>query len=438
MNNLFGKILFILSVSTVISFSSCEKTVLDDDEFALEQPKSSSRLTITTRSGDDSDEGYLVQTQIYIFSQAGECVQILTTDGDNTTETIQIAPGTYTLYAVGGGDLDRFMLPEQFEAMPTSIITLKEGKVVDNFYSKQVSITMRDGESLNENIKLERKVICLNKVEIKDVPANVTAVRVGLSPLYNSIRLDGTFPSSPLTSYKISLTKQSDGTTWKATPGQLLFPSKDEPTLTISFTIGNGVDTYSYTMSEVLEANHYYNLSGAYKSSKASLTVKVTATNWDEERDVDFEFNDNDITSLGVGQFYNGYYIVSVNEQAQTAVLLSEHIPYNAPSDLTEASLWRSEIEARMAALEKPANITNNWRLPTVKEVEIFTKDPNAVTFTEDGYSPVCFCEDDKGNLVWAYTKKDNENGTYTFVPSGSNTTYKNNLRLRPVIDITY
>ena len=436
---MFEKVLVTLCACVVLSFSSCEKMVLDDSDLASDLVENSAKLTIVTRSDDSFDDSFTLQTRIYIFNRTGICVQMLTTDGDDNTITTQLASGTYTLYAVGGNDLDRFTLPAQSEATATSIISLKENKVMDSFFiGDPVSITLRESEDANKSITLNRMVTCLNKIEIKDVPKEVTGVKVILSPFHSAVQLDGTFLSPSPVYCEISLTEQNDGTTWKATPNQLLFPSIGEPTVIISFTTEDGTNAYSYTMSEPMEANHYYSLSGTYKSSKARLSITMTVTNWGEEHNIDFDFSDTDTAFPVSGQYYKGYYVISVNEQEQTAVLLSEHIPYNAPSDLTEASLWRSEIEARMAALEKPANITNNWRLPTVKEVEIFTKDPNAVTFTEDGYSPVCFCEDDKGNLVWAYTKKDNENGTYTFVPSGSNTTYKNNLRLRPVIDITY
>lgn len=428
MENIFK---FIFSACMMFVFSSCEKIVIIDNELQ----EGAAKLSITTRADDNPEEGIMVEARLYIFRQSGECVQILNTEGEDNTVNVQLTPGTYTLYAVGGDDLSRFTIPTLAEVTPNSVITLQDGKVMNSFFSKQVTVTLTNGENQTLNLTLDRKVICLNKIEIKDVPADATAVEIMLSPFYNAILLNGTFPSSPITNYKVPLTKQSDGTTWLATPVQLLFPSKDEPTVSISLTTGNKSETYFYKMPDALEANHYYNISGTYKSSKASLSVTMTATSWDEERSFDFDFSDTDMVyEPTAGEYCNGYYVVSVDEQSRKAILLSGKVSYEAPNEGAAESVWRAELEARMAVLDKPGNVTNNWRLPTLEEVEIFTKDPNAVTFTEDGISVVCFCED-KGALTWAYTRKKDD-GSYEFVRG--NNRLEPQIRLRPVIDISY
>lgn len=435
MNRPSAKMLFALSVWTVWGLSSCEKMVLDS-EGNLQKTGDLASLTITTRSDDNPNEGFLAQARVYIFPQTEECVQMLTIGEDTNTASVQLAPGTYRLCAVCG-DPDRFTLPDQSEAMSISVIKLQEGKVMDDFLSKQVSITMTGEGNTTENINLERKVICLKKLEVKDVPANVVAVKITLSSFYDAILLNSTFPSSPIIDYNVSLNKQSDGTTWQATPDQLLFPSTGNPTINISFITATGTNVYSYTASEALEANHNYTISSTYKP-QAKLSVTLTATNWDEERNVDFNFNDTNMTYLPVaGQYCNGYYVVSVNENARTAVLLSEFVLYDVPATPNDVPAWKAELEKQMAALKKPTNITGSWRLPTIDEVEIFTKDPNAVTFSEEGISAICFCEKEN-QLFWAYSLKK-EDGSYEFnAPKSAPTEFTNIVRLRPVIDITY
>ena len=426
---------FAFGAATILGFASCEKVVVETDP-AL--PEGSAKLTVITRSEEeDSDGESVAQARIYIFQETNKCVQILTPNEDNNTTTTQLSPGTYTIYALGGNDLERFTLPTLSEAMPTSVITLKDGKVMDSFLQQQVSVTLGNGDNQMQSIALDRKVFCLNKIEIKNVPTDVTAVGFMMLPLYSAIQLNGTYPNSPTRNYEVALNKQSDGTTWQATPSQLLFPSKNEPTITITFTTGEHTENYAYTMSEALEANHYYTISGTYQSSKLSFTL--TATDWEEERDIDFDFNDDSRIAPVAGEFYKGYYVISVDEQSRKAVLLSEKVSYEFPEDEHNIPLWRAELEARMKVLSKPANTTNEWRFPTLTEAEIFTKDPNAVTFTSEGISPVCFCVDDKDTLGWAYTKK-NEDGTFKFIKSFDMDTYNFNtgVRLRPVIDITY
>ena len=438
MNKMFRKLILVLNVCAVVGLSSCEKVFIVDGENAPEQSDGVARLTLTTRSDDNSDEAFMLQTRIYIFRQSEKCVQMLDINEDDNTATVQLAAGSYRLCAVGGDDLARFTLPTQADATTASIIKLQEGKVMDNFFSKQVSVTLADGDKVSENITLERKVACLNKIEVKDVPADATDVEVTLSSFYGAVQLDGTFPSSPTTDYKVALTKQSDGTTWQAMPQTLLFPSVDTLVFSVLFTTANGVKSYSYTMNEALEANYYYSLSSTYKA-QAKLDITLTATNWNEERIIDSDFSDANMTYLPVaGQYCNGYYVVSVNEDARTAVLLSEWILYDIPADKTQGSagLWKAEVEKQMAALEKPVNITGSWRLPTVDEVKIFTQDPQAVSYNQQGISAVCFCENANKEFGWAYTKKKDE--TYEFISEVPAKGFADYLRLRPVIDISY
>ena len=82
-----------------------------------------------------------------------------------------------------------------------------------------------------------------------------------------------------------------------------------------------------------------------------------------------------------------------------------------------------------MAALDKPINITNDWRLPTLEEVSIFTMDPQAVTISSQGNSKGYFCEDDD-DLEWGQNQQDN----FIWNTNG----FAAILYLRPVIDINY
>ena len=87
-------VLTALSACAVLGFSSCEKIViLDNDSLA----EGTTKLTLTTRSDDSTDsedEGTMPESQIYIFRQTGKCVQMLTTDGETNTVTVQLAAGT--------------------------------------------------------------------------------------------------------------------------------------------------------------------------------------------------------------------------------------------------------------------------------------------------------------------------------------------------------
>ena len=134
------------------------------------------------------------------------------------------------------------------------------------------------------------------------------------------------------------------------------------------------------------------------------------------------------------GQYCYGYYCVSVDEGNRTAVLLAlSKLVYDAPDSGASATEWRAALTGPMAALEKPVNVTNAWRLPTPEEVEIITHDLSVVTYGSNGNSPIYFCEEG-GVLKWAYCHKDGE--TFSFYKDVS--PFADYILLRPVIDINY
>ncbi|MBR3619358.1 MAG: hypothetical protein IKN44_06360 [Bacteroidaceae bacterium] len=221
---------FLIALGAIMMLTACEKIVIPEDEEASPIPTGeldgSAQLMISTRTGG-GDNNAVAEGRIYIFNQAGSCVQMLSTDEDDNSAVAHLAAGSYSLYAVGGDDLSRFVLPTQNNATTTSVITRQEGKVMDDLLMKKADVVLEDGESTNLNMALEHKVLAISEVEIKKVPTDVTNVEVALMPLYSSIRLDGVYPDTPTESYKIALTKQDDGKTWKALPNQMLFLQGD-------------------------------------------------------------------------------------------------------------------------------------------------------------------------------------------------------------------
>lgn len=417
-------------------FSSCEKSIINEDSgFTENLPENAARLSITTRSGDANST--IKQGRIYIFNQSDKCIHLLSTDESDNTASVQLATGSYSLYAIGGEDLTRFNIPTQSDATTTSVISRKEGKVMEDFLMKKADISVTNGEDVNQNIALEHKVLCISKVEIKNVPDNVSKVEVTISPLYSTIQLDGTYPSESTESYKIALSEQNDGTTWSSSPDQMLFPSKGAPTVKISMTTDTGIIGYSYTTAEELPANHHFTITGTFVSSDGfKLTGILTAADWGEDRTIDFNFDDNSKTTENpiAGQYYNDYYVISVNTANRTALLLAKKsVTYTAPSNTTNASLWDAAITESMGNLEKPSNIDcGSWRLPTSSEADIFLRDQQVVKYSK-GYSSAYFCKD--GNtLKFAYMAFDNN--TYTFYSNSEE--FASYILLRPVIDITF
>lgn len=434
---------FIAITCAVVLFSSCAKiAVEEDDEIpSLVSEQESAKLNIITRSAtSDSEESLFADGCVYILNAAGKCVQMLSFNEESNQATAQLAAGTYNLYAVAGDDLSRFSLPTQSEATSSSVITLLNGKVMDDLLMASAEVELEDGETVNQNLVLKHKVICVDDIEIREVPQFVTKVEISLSPLYSSVQLDGDYLSTPTESYKVALTKQDDGKTWKVTPHQMLFPSKGLPTIKVSITTDEGVVAYSYTAAEELPANHHITIIGTYKVSQGvTLTGVLTDGGWDEDRIITFDFDESNEMNPVAGQFFRDYYVVTVDASSRKAVLLAKAVvDYVAPNSEDSQDPWLQAFVAPMAALDKPLGVSaGNWRLPTTTEVKIFTADPNVINFTTS-----------KGSLVSAtyYCLEGNslnwgESSTTDYINyifrTGSGF-YASGIYLRPVIDITY
>lgn len=417
---------------------SCEKSLDESDpEVTGQWPQASARLHIITRAGDEEPTyNPIKQGRIYIFDSNEKCIDLLTTDESSNSPTIDLPAGTYTLYAVGGEDLSRFTLPTVSEASPTSVISCASGKIMDDLLLKSATVELGANESLNQTISLEHKVFSLTAVEVANVPSNVTAVTLSIAPLYQSIKLDGTYVSSPTGSYQVALTKAATGNTWQATPNQMLFPSKGTPTIKVSFTTSEGTQSYSYTASEELPANHHFTIKGTYVAAKGiALTGILTASAWGEDRTVTFNFDEvNNLTPVA-GSRYNGYYVISVNETARTALLrATSNVPFTAPGkDTTEepdVSKWLTALNTALLAYTKPAGADGDWRIPTYEEAYIFLTD--ASLYNED-HTNVYFCLKDG---VPNYCQATELTSATPKVSCG--TTLKSTYSLRPVITISY
>lgn len=424
----------------LLLMTGCEKPVLDENGMYVEpttQSSGSARIDITTRAAGDEVDNSITEGRIYIVNSAGTCVQMLSTDEESSAAATELAAGTYTIYAIGGSDLSRFVLPAQTAVNDNSLITRKSGKTMDDLLLKKTSVTLEDGDQRQMDIVLDRKVLCIDEVKITNVPTDVTKVEVVFETFYSAIRLNGTHPGLPTEAYKVALAKQSDGTTWKATPKQMLFPSKGIPDISVTLTSGSTLQAFTYPVSDVMQANSHFDITAAYSMEQgASLQCTLTSTDWDEDKSVTFNLDsDNQAVYVPVAEtFCNGYYVVSVDETKRKAVLLSKTtLTYEEPASGSSASVWQAALAAAMATHPTPPGMTGSWRLPTIAEVRIFSKDTKVVTFGSSGGSANYFCLDGE-TLRWAYTLHSDSGDE---LKSGT-ANFSSIVHLRPVFDIQY
>lgn len=371
------------AVGSVMSLSGCSEQVNNDvilEEITWGIPENQGVLRVQTRSETSPQEG-----MVYVFDSKGTCVKVLSTDEGGQLAATQLPVGTYSAYAIGGDDLSAYTLPDLEGAAASSVISVAEGKVMGDLFMKTATVTLTAGNASNLALELERQVLQLKEVTIKQVPTDVTKVEVSIAPLYQGIMLDGTFTEEHST-LQLELTKKSNNDTWtNGTNQPYCFPSDGEPTITVSFTRTSGVKRYSYQASEAFEVNHQVVLEGTYSEEQdALLSGTLTARAWEAEKNMPFEFNEANLVDGDssenpeehevpvVGSTYQGYYVVSVNTTSNRAVILSK-TQYNGIGNA-------AAMESKASQIEKPVGegiSCGEWRLPTIEECRAFLGDHN-------------------------------------------------------------
>ena len=411
----------------MLTLSSCSEEVFNS---AVPEPAESGegQLRIATRGDVETP----LQTRLYIFNDAGQCIQLLSPDDHEQFVTTSLTAGTYDLCGIGSKDFSNFVLPTVEEATPTTEVIVATGKQRGDLLIGHKQITLEDGDRENIDIQLERKVTHVTSIVIHEVPNDVEHVSVSITPMYKKLLLNGTL-EDPTGTYTVNLTDLGSGD-WEAAPDEMILPSDGHPTITITFTKNETPKSYTYTAAQSINANTNVTLEGTFVGQKGIvLTATMTPQSWNSTpQDITFDFDEHPIA----GQTYQGYFVVANDPTNRTATLLSQNrVNFTAPEGNTQAD-WLPVLNSAMNSLEKPsfATATDYWRLPTATECTIFSRNTNYVmTFSEEnGYSPFFFCLDGT-TLKWGVSAKT-ESGI-TFYAENSLNEY---IILRPVIDITY
>ena len=368
------------------SFFSCEK--FSDDE--LESKEANSTLVVRTRAAADGSEGTVsYPVNVYIFGENDKCVTVSSIGSGDDELSVDLPEGSYDVYAVAGADADTYDLPTKENATKETVISLKAGKKHGDLMTAHNTVTLAFGEQNSLTLSLERKVMLLQSVTISNVPANVTAVSVSISPLYENLLLDGEY-SGTEGRYEITLTKDADGTTWKSTEGEYLLEAVGKATVGISFTTTTGKKlTYSYLCPEDLKANHKINISGSFTGEDVQLKGTITGVEWAEDTNITFDFGnigsgptvdeggeetgEDDVTSDDVpqvGKLYKGCYVLRENKQSGSTVytLMSAKSKNGLIFDDEDPESIKAAVDKGIEELA--VSEIGEWRLPTLEEIE--------------------------------------------------------------------
>lgn len=266
---------------------ACEKMTLPEHE-----GEANSSLQVRTRIGEGS-EGAVISYPVYVYVFKSEkCVALQTISNETQSLNIQLAEGTYSVYAIGGAS-ENYVLPTQETATPSMAITLKEGKTHGDLMMAKSNVTLVDGGTNTLTLGLERKIMELKSVVLNKIPSAATAVSVTISPLWQ--QLEGITYAEQEGEATITLTKQENERIWTLTNTQyLLPPSGNTLTIAVNIVTPNGTNTYTYNSAEVLEAAGKFNIQGTYTEAVGvTLTGTITGATWKSEKTISFEFNES-------------------------------------------------------------------------------------------------------------------------------------------------
>lgn len=363
------KNLYCAAMCGLLTLGSCTQEVINDPE-----PEPNSMLKVMTRSGEEAVVAYPVR--LYVFGDDGKCKNMQILEDASNQLSVKLPEGTYSVYGLGGADATRYVLPSQEEASATSVISLQSGQQLGDLMAGQSTVSLSANGTNNLTIGLNRKVMLIKSLVIKDVPVGTGAVSVKIAPLRESICLDGSYQGEK-GGATISLTKQDDGTTWKMTSeNNYLLPSVNKPTITIS--IDN--TSFSYNCATEMTANHKINIEGTYKPAtvttptEVTLTGTITGATWEEEKAIDFSFgegtNEQETPAASipkVGEIYQGCYVLAVDRNKVTLLSPTETIVTGAGGGADQV---KTAIETALEAYNTADRI-GDWRLPDSAEAQL-------------------------------------------------------------------
>lgn len=395
----------IIALATIVALAvtSCSKEVIME-ETSKQEPNST--LNIRTRIGDEAlqENGPKVSypVNIYIFNTEGQCSEYLQITDESTDISVELLEGTYNVYAIAGADATTYELPTKEEATTESQIKLIGEKHGDLMTAENM-VSLADGGENTLTLTLQRKVMLIQDIAIKNVPKYIKAVTVTIAPLYESLLINGSY-AEEAGPQEITLTEEENTKVWKNAEGiYLLPPTSGSATITVNMTDNEDqIKSYSYTCSDELKANYKIKINGTYSERiGVELSGTITGAEWAGEEEITFDFDEtgsepiapDDITPDGeednpvisetapaVGSFYQDKYYVlkseSSNGKTNVTLMTTEEADNVIDREISvpnDQDAVRTAVDAAIAKLTADSDI-KGWRLPTIEEMDYISE----------------------------------------------------------------
>lgn len=394
-------------------------------------------LHVTTRAAS-GEISYPVQ--ILAYDDNGELQGKQTLQSANDDIQLHLDGGLYHITALSGQGA--YVEPKDYKKKSATLGIPAEGYARSPLMIGGADVLLGTTNA-SVSLVLSYRVASLS-LSLKEVPADVTNVAIGISQQYGAIDMGGTLSGSA--SATVQCTRQAG--IWQSPTVYVLPGVGTATTLTLSLTRAEGQVSYGYELGDVLQAAVPYKIEGTYVESTAPyITGMLTMEGWQPEQQLTFSFgnglhNDgNTSTSVPTvrvdkipapGSVWNGHVVALVDNATATGadlllLSLSEFDNVHSPN----AEGYESEMQNIATSYGEDA--ISDWTVPSEAQARALR---TAYAGDLDGINAVIESQD--GVALAVYTTNGNarflcERGTKTFnwAKNGSITTAGTSVKYR-------
>ena len=349
--------------------SSCFSPLSESDD--VTDAATTTQLRVTTRSATGD---LLYPVQILAYDINGNLAgQQAITDASQSI-SLQLSAGTYHLTALSGQE--GYVQPASYDQMANTLSIPTAGYATTPLMMGGADVLLTSGAA-SASLVLTYRVASLD-LTLANVPADVTAVTIGVSQQYAAMDLSGRLSGSSAA----TLQCVQQGDVWRSGQFYLLPGATSSTSLTLALTNAQGQVSYSYALGEALQAAVPYVITGTYVESTAPyIEGVITSEGWQAERAISFDFGEGSsnggastsiptisVSSLPAqGSAWNGHIAALVQNATATeadVLLLALEEQYDVHSPA--ASGYETEMSTLAQSYSEGSLFS--WSVPTEAE----------------------------------------------------------------------
>ncbi|MBE6280798.1 MAG: hypothetical protein E7095_01860 [Bacteroides sp.] len=323
----------------------------------LDEEEAPQLLKVKARAA--SNEKIAYPLYLYAFDKDGRCAASQVINSAEELPSLTLPAGGYRIVAlsdVSGG----YVLPEHPEADAPILLESTAGAQTPLMVGKaDVTIGSR---SSSLNITLRYAVSAISAA-LNEIPEDVEAVHLLLSPLHASLCMNGEYGSD---THQLDIPCTRDENKVWRTDTVYAFPGSGQETLfSVQLTRKDGNrQTYAYTYRGIPEANRPFNLSGNYTGA-ISVDGTFIIEGWDTAIDVSFTFGSTQEEEPSDGPTEE-----EDNDTPQVGRIWKDGIVVETKGNevlLMSTEEWIATVDEVESILEEE----EGWHVPTYEEAQL-------------------------------------------------------------------